>query len=1074
MLSSQRRFPLLILSSLLWCASLCGAQSVATQTTLTVSSAQLASGPSIVTCVATVSSIAGPAAAGSVDFFEGSRLLGTAQIVRSTAAAGTLGSAVLKRFLGLGNHAVTASFRGTSLLQASHSNVQTANVAGTKSNGPDLSVTATYPNPGSADSLEHMAVGDLNNDGLPDIAVPLLSAGEVWIYFNDPAHPGTFQKSVLNMPFPRVPADRAVIGDLDGDGLLDLVVLTPEDESGDTDYSGGYITIFHQSSAHPGTFDAPVLLYDDYIVPEALALADLDGDGRLDIVFSGPYNNFGHYGYGIAVYTQSTTTPGKFPVRPDFIDVDSTLFTSMTVADLNGDGLPEIILSGENFAAANAPVRVYYADPAIPGTFHNRQDFLGPNDAYDMVAADFQNSGHVDLAFSGVISKRLETMLHSAADPTQFSTGNSFPTFASPLSIASGDLQGTGNVDIVLGGYSSGASVYAGDGKGAFAAPKTYGLGSGVNVQNLGVGDLDGDGLDDLVVTTAPAVYQSGFSGSLNILTHAASTGLITPAMAFTISATAVNLGTPVTFTARLSSVGGIQPTGTVVFSDGSFTLGTGAVQADGLVAINVQAPLAGTRTVTASYSGDTRYTAVQQQGSFSVTGGAPTVTLNANPSSAVLGEKVMLTSRVTGTGPTPTGDLHLVYTTSYETLLLDATLDATGSVTYQLDTSTLRVGTNELDAYYFGDSVYRNGYAQFKLVLSAPPTITLSSSVYSSVAGQAVSFTATLANLSPLTGQSVSFYDGAALLGTQTTDASGTTSLQVSTLPVGTHSVTAKFSPNGSNAVYTTYPLSFTVTGASSSTGLTVTPAAPVVGQPVTLVAIVKAAGSSAAIPTGTVRFLDGSTVLATSALDAMGKATSVLGSLSPGGHSFTAQYTGDAKFSPSSSSLGITVPVADFSLTSDKNALTLSLGGSGTVNLALATSTGFSDTVQLSCSGLPTGANCVFSPQNVSVNSSAATASVTIQAPYTISMSSRPSPFWASLLAFMPLIALRGKTHFRSKILFASAIFIALGTISGCSGSGGLSAPAPPQTRTVTIQIMGKAISGTQNHSVSISLTY
>lgn len=184
-------------------------------------------------------------------------------------------------------------------------------------------------------------------------------------------------------------------------------------------------------------------------------------------------------------------------------------------------------------------------------------------------------------------------------------------------------------------------------------------------------------------------------------------------------------------------------------------------------------------------------------------------------------------------------------------------------------------------------------------------------------VATGTVTFTAT--NTSPAT-----------VLGTATLDGTGTATLTANAPAAGTYSVVARYGADPVYDVSTSAAVSLIVNSAvSTTTTLTVNPAAPKAGASVTLMATVAGAGGS---PTGTVTFLDGTTVLGTGTL-AGGTASFATTTLSPTTHSLTARYAGDTNFASSTS--------AAQTLTVTANAVSLALAASPGVSLPGSTIT-------------------------------------------------------------------------------------------------------------------------------------
>jgi len=165
---------------------------------------------------------------------------------------------------------------------------------------------------------------------------------------------------------------------------------------------------------------------------------------------------------------------------------------------------------------------------------------------------------------------------------------------------------------------------------------------------------------------------------------------------------------------------------------------------------------------------------------------------------------------------------------------------------------------------------------------------------------GQTVTFTATVTPASA-TG-AVQFLDGATLLGSANLSG-GQAAFATASLAAGPHSITANYTGNSNYLSSTSAAVAQSVNQNATSTSLTSSASTSGLGQAVTFTATVVAAVGTVK-PAGTVNFLDGATLLGSSALNANGVATFTTSSLSTGVHSITAQYPGNSNFTGSTSS--------------------------------------------------------------------------------------------------------------------------------------------------------------------------
>jgi serine protease len=206
------------------------------------------------------------------------------------------------------------------------------------------------------------------------------------------------------------------------------------------------------------------------------------------------------------------------------------------------------------------------------------------------------------------------------------------------------------------------------------------------------------------------------------------------------------------------------------------------------------------------------------------------------------------------------------------------------------------------------GAGIVNAGAAVSSAIAALHPSIV--SSANPSAAGGLVTFTVTVTGDSP--SGTVQFMDGSNTLGTvplsSTTPSTSTASLNVSSLAVGSHSITAVYSGDANNAGVTSTALTQTVAAAASTTSLSLSAASLTQGQGLTLTASV-----SGYAPSGSVQFKDGGTDLGDGVTLADGAASYSTNALAAGCHSITAVYLGDANNAGSTSAaaiLSVTLP--------------------------------------------------------------------------------------------------------------------------------------------------------------------
>jgi hypothetical protein len=577
------------------------------------------------------------------------------------------------------------------------------------------------------------------------------------------------------------------------------------------------------------------------------------------------------------------------------------------------------------------------------------------------ITANPQNSTYgTPITFTATVSPSTAT---GTVNFSSVAPGDPWGLWTTPMPLSGGQVSIT--VPAIYVGTHQIAATYNGDSvyAGAVSAPVTITVAKATPVVTLTSAtnpSMQGQSVT-YTVTVSPAssgalVYLydgSSIVGAGNLLTSG-STGTVTisitlptgghsltavcnsnrdlnsatssPALIQTVQQnTAVNLqsspgpflyGQSITFTASLNSP---QASGTVQFSDGASSLGTVTV-VNTVAIITVASLSAGPHTITAAYSGDGIYLAAT--GSLSITVNKASTTTNLtsslNPSNS--GQSVTFTAAVSPAAAT--GTVQFLDGTT----VLGTAAISSGTATFT--TSSLTAGGRSITAVYSGDGNYATGTsAALTQVVKTGTTTSLSSSANPSVAGQAITLTATL-SASAATG-TVQFLDGVTVLGSVTVSG-GSATLSTSALTAGSHTLTASYS---GDTYYNASSSSLTQTvKAQTSTALSSSSTTPTAGQAVTFTASVTPAGA-----TGTVQFLDGPTVLGTSPVNG-GSATLSVSTLSVGAHSITAVYSGDANDTGSTSTaVSVTVGKAATSTALSASSTTLTLGQSVTFTAAV-----------------------------------------------------------------------------------------------------------------------------------------
>jgi hypothetical protein len=350
--------------------------------------------------------------------------------------------------------------------------------------------------------------------------------------------------------------------------------------------------------------------------------------------------------------------------------------------------------------------------------------------------------------------------------------------------------------------------------------------------------------------------------------------------------------GQGVTFTATVvanpSSVG--TPTGTLQFTDNGVNLGGAQALSGGAASVVSSGLSVGAHNIVATYTSDdpnflSSTGSASQQINMAST--STDVTVTANPS--VFGQPITITGTVSALAPgagAPTGTVTFA---DGATNLGSATVSGGQAA---ISTSNLSVGTHNLSATYGGDGNFQSSTGVVSQIVNKAPTgSVVTSSANPSVFGQKVSFTATVCALPPSTAPAqppsglLAFTADGASTPFDTVPVSATsappgcalaTSAPIGSFSVATHSITVTYTGD-TNYLASSGLLAGgqVVNKAPTATALTSVPNASYFGDGVTLTATVSVPPPGAGIPTGTVTFTDGGSVLGTTSLNAADQAT-------------------------------------------------------------------------------------------------------------------------------------------------------------------------------------------------------
>ena len=862
-----------------------------------------------------------PATAGSVAFYDGDKKLGESAIIRTSTSSSTVaGSAYFYTRLSSGTHAITAKFSGfgatpaasadkpvaltitgtepsTTALSVAVNSIhethydftatvtgngftapsgtislnETSTIATLATATPDASTSAMSYATGNIFSLsntaEFLAVGDLSNNGIPDVVIRRAgdTTDDLDVYIGN--GDGTYKDPVEYAVGTASRGHQIVIADFNGDGFNDVTTVNQGEgtvsiligngdgtlqqafsvavqsnpitlSTADVNHDGipDLLTISTGSSNvavllgnGDGSFQAPVTTNLDTL-PEYPAFGDIDGDGNLDIVYASIID------WPSVLHIAKGNRDGTFTLADSTIALTSDdSIISIVLGDVNNDGKLDAVMAG-NYAGN---VLVSLGDGK--GGFAAPVSYVGGyNQPYTKSAqlVDVNNDGKLDIAVLDAISADVNILYNNGdgtfGAPTSYSTAITLP---SELYVA--DVNGDGVPDLLQTSQSHGdtqAVLLLGGNKTTVKLRDIAANGSSDLLQQ-GVAVFNGDTTYTASTSNPVTFYGAGKQSTPQIQWTPSSTtwgvntalgvGILDATTYGSIAGTYVytaqlagGAATTINATSQLNTVG--VYTLTVTFTPADKTSYTTATSQVALTVIDsdftITTPSSTSLSLSAGGTATTTVTIAPLYGfggyvTLSCTTPAAGISCSASPTSVAPGGSATVTVSTTATSTkaqnqhNPSTNLGFIAGGAAASFLL------VGFLPFKLRKRGIFAMTLML---LFAVSM-AVGCGSSNSTKSS--TLKLTTSNADAPSGSAITLTADLlSNGNAASNQVVNFYDGSTFIGSSTA-ASGVATLSVSNLGVGVHSLTAQFAGDKHLVASTSNALSQVIAGKSTIT---------------------------------------------------------------------------------------------------------------------------------------------------------------------------------------------------------------------------------------------------------------
>ena len=360
----------------------------------------------------------------------------------------------------------------------------------------------------SQSGLYDLCLCDFDGDNRTDIVTANDGANTLDLFANTTAAPG-----LANITFNRIPfliGSRSIhskCGDLNGDGKPDLVIS----EGG---ANGDRLFIFRNTSTGPGvfTFSIQSITLTGKKVKRT-DIADLDNDGKPEVIVTNQTGND-----VTVLVNQSTPAAISFSPTRITLPIGGAASTDgLAVEDLDGDGLPEIVTSQFLTQTSNLFI---LKNTSIPGniSFAPPQTLPISGTVVNIKIGDLDGDHKPEIAATQLIgSGTISIFKNQSSGTLSFAAPVPIATDIRPWGIDFGDIDGDGLTDIVVASLEKSITVLNNESTATNLAFSTLFQSTTFINRHVGIGDLDGDGKPDIAFTSVDDNNNNILSSKISI-----------------------------------------------------------------------------------------------------------------------------------------------------------------------------------------------------------------------------------------------------------------------------------------------------------------------------------------------------------------------------------------------------------------------------------------------------------------------------------------------------------------------------------------------------------------------------